>query len=108
MGHGLVRLADDVQQRPRRRSAPRTEVREQLLAAAAEQLEAARPTSSWSRAVRVKGSPDRSVSIADLAGCRHGDYLGKGSGDVPEAGPSDIASHCVGDLGLDVLPRPRS
>ena len=46
--------------------------------------------------VRVVGSPDKSVPIADLAGSGT-PYLGKGSGDVPEACPPTIASHCVGD-----------
>ena len=69
VGHGLVRLADDVQQRPRRHRRRHRGAR----AAARRRRRAARggprPTSSWPRAsIRVKGSPDRSVAIADLAG----------------------------------------
>ena len=37
--------------------------------------------------VRVKGAPDKSVTIADLAGSG-APFLGKGSGDVPDAPPS--------------------
>ena len=60
-------------------SAPRSEVREQLLDAAAEQLEADRGDLELAEGVvRVKGSPDRSVAIADLAGGRHGPRQGLG------------------------------
>ncbi len=58
------------------------EVREQLLDAAAEQLEAARDDLELADgSVRVKGSPDKSVTIAELAG--GGTFHGKGSGDLP-------------------------
>ena len=84
-----------------------SEVREQLLTDAAEQLEAAPADLEVADGViRVKGSPDRSVAIADLAGSGK-QYLGKGSGDVPEAAPSSIASHCVGDLGLSSFLAPQ-
>jgi CO/xanthine dehydrogenase Mo-binding subunit len=77
-----------------------TEVREQLLDDAADKLEAARSDLELADGtVRVVGSPDRSVAISELAGSGK-QYLGKGSGDVPEASPADIASHCIGDLGL--------
>jgi CO/xanthine dehydrogenase Mo-binding subunit len=76
------------------------EVREQLLDDAADKLEAARSDLELADGtVRVVGSPDRSVAISELAGSGK-QYLGKGSGDVPEASPADIASHCIGDLGL--------
>jgi CO/xanthine dehydrogenase Mo-binding subunit len=77
-----------------------TEVREQLLDDAEKELEASRSDLEFDAGViRVKGSPDKSIAIADLAGSGK-QYLGKGSGEVPEAGASDIASHCIGDLGL--------
>jgi CO/xanthine dehydrogenase Mo-binding subunit len=77
-----------------------TEVREQLLDDAADKLEASRSDLELADGVvRVVGSPDRSVEISELAGSGK-QYLGKGSGEVPEAGASDIASHCIGDLGL--------
>ena len=60
------------------------EVREALLDAAADELEADRGDLELvGRQVRVKGSPERSVSIADLAGA--GTIHGKGSGVVPDA-----------------------
>ena len=43
-----------------------------------------RPRVAAEGVIRVKGSPDQSVAIADLAGSGK-PYLGKGSGDVPEA-----------------------
>ena len=48
------------------------DLREQLLDAAAEELEAARDDLELvGGSVRVKGSPDKSVTIAELAGRRH-------------------------------------
>jgi CO/xanthine dehydrogenase Mo-binding subunit len=84
-----------------------TEVREQLLDMAEKELEAARADLEVADGmIRVKGSPDKSVTIVDLAGSGT-PLLGKGSGDVPEAGPSDIASHCIGDLGLSSFLAPQ-
>ena len=57
------------------------EVREQLLDAAAEQLEAAKDDLELvGGAVRVKGSPDKSVTIAELAGGGHVPRQGRGRG----------------------------
>ena len=68
------------------------EVREQLLELAAEELEASRGDLELvDGAVRVKGSPDKAVTIADLAGSGT-PLLGKGSGDVPEAPQVDAAA----------------
>ena len=84
-----------------------TEVREQLLDMAAKELEAARADLELAEGtIRVKGSPDRRVTIVDLAGSGT-PLLGKGSGDVPEAAPSDIASHCIGGLGLESFLAPQ-
>ena len=59
------------------------EVRDQLLDAASEQLEAARDDLELVEgSVRVKGSPDKSVTIAELAA--GGTFHGKGSGEVPD------------------------
>jgi len=82
------------------------EVREQLLDMAADQLEAARDDLELAAgAVRVKGSPDRSVSIADLAGTGT-PILGKGSGDLPESPPAP-AEGCVGRLGMESFLAPQ-
>jgi CO/xanthine dehydrogenase Mo-binding subunit len=82
------------------------EVREQLLDAAADQLEVAREDLELAEgAVRVKGAPEKSVSIADLAGSGT-PFLGKGSGDVPEA-PACDAEGCVGRLGMESFLAPQ-
>ncbi len=82
------------------------EVREQLLAAAADQLEADRGDIELADgAARVKGSPDRSVAIADLVG-EIGTVHGKGSGEVPEATPGDTGG-CVGRLGNETFLAPQ-
>ena len=83
------------------------EVREQLLDAAAEQLEAARDDLELvDGAVRVKGSPDKSVTIAELA-ARRRRSTGKGSGDVPDAPAGDPAAGCVGRLGIESFLAPQ-
>ncbi len=79
------------------------EVRDQLLELAAEKFEAAAADvelgggEAW-----VKGSPDRRISIADLAGKAHGDRLliGGGSGSPPQA-PECDPEGCVGRLGME-------
>lgn len=82
------------------------EVRDQLLDAAAEQLEVSREDLELAEgAVRVKGAPEKSVSIADLAGSG-APFLGKGSGDVPDA-PACDAEGCVGRLGLESFLAPQ-
>jgi CO/xanthine dehydrogenase Mo-binding subunit len=81
------------------------DVRDQLLDAASEQLEAARDDLELVEGtVRVKGSPDKSVTIAALAG--GGTFHGKGSGDLPESPPVD-AEGCVGRLGLESFLAPQ-
>ncbi len=81
------------------------DVREQLLDAAAEELEVDREDLELAEGhVRVKGSPDRSVSIADLAGA--GTIHGKGSGEVPEA-PTGDTGGCVGRLGNETFLAPQ-
>jgi CO/xanthine dehydrogenase Mo-binding subunit len=81
------------------------EVRDQLLDAAAEHLEAARDDLELSAgAVRVKGSPEKAVTIADLAA--DGTFHGKGAGDVPEAPPAP-AEGCVGRLGSESFHAPQ-
>ncbi len=81
------------------------DVREQLLDAAAEQLEAAREDLELvERTVRVKGSPDKSVTIADLAG--GGTFHGKGSGPLPEGPPVD-AEGCLGRHGIESFLAPQ-
>jgi CO/xanthine dehydrogenase Mo-binding subunit len=82
------------------------EVRDQLLDAAAGQLEVSRDHLELAEgAVRVKGAPDKSVTIADLTGSGT-PFLGKGSGDVPDA-PACDAEGCVGRLGMESFLAPQ-
>jgi CO/xanthine dehydrogenase Mo-binding subunit len=81
------------------------EVRDQLLDAAADHLEAAREDLELSAGtVRVKGSPEKAVTIADLAA--DGTFHGKGSGELPEAPPAP-AEGCVGRLGNESFHAPQ-
>ena len=82
------------------------DVREQLLDAAAEQLEAARDDLELVEGtVRVKGSPDKSVTIADLAG--GGDRsTARARAPLPEAPPVD-AEGCVGRHGIESFLAPQ-
>ncbi len=81
------------------------EVREQLLDAASEELEAAASDLELvGGSVRVKGSPEKAVTIAALAAT--GTFHGKGAGDVPEAPPAP-AEGCVGRLGLESFHAPQ-
>ena len=81
------------------------DLRDQLLDAASEELEAARDDLELvGGSVRVKGSPDKAVTIAELAG--DGTILGKGSGDLPEAPPLP-RSGCVGRLGFESFLEPQ-
>ncbi len=84
------------------------EIREQLLDLAAERLEIAQADLELvDRSVRVKGSPDRSVSIADLAADAYDGelLLGRGSGEPPPTPASDSAG-CVGRLGAESFAAP--
>jgi len=82
------------------------DLREQLLDAAADELEADRNDLELSDGeIRVKGAPDKSISIADLAGSGV-TFHGKGSGEVPEAPPVE-AEGCVGRLGLESFLAPQ-
>ena len=82
------------------------DLREQLLDAAAEQLEAARDDLELADgAILVKGSPDKSVTIAELAG--GGTFHGKGAGVVPDAPEAHPAEGCVGRLGLESFHAPQ-
>jgi CO/xanthine dehydrogenase Mo-binding subunit len=81
------------------------DVRDQLLRAAADELEADREDLELvDGAVRVKGSPDRSVTIGDLAGA--GTIHGKGSGEVPDA-PAGDTGGCVGRVGNETFLAPQ-
>jgi CO/xanthine dehydrogenase Mo-binding subunit len=82
------------------------EVRDKLLELAAEELEAnPADLELVDGSVRVKGSPERGVTIADLAGSGT-PILGKGSGPVPDA-PDVDASACVGRLGMESFLAPQ-
>ncbi len=81
------------------------DLRDQLLDAASEELEAARDDLELvGGSVRVKGSADKAVTIAELAA--DGTFHGKGSGDVPEAPPA-AAEGCVGRLGNESFHAPQ-
>ena len=81
------------------------DVRNQLLDAAADHLEASRDDLELvAGSVRVKGSPTKSVAIAELAA--GGTFHGKGSGELPESPPVD-ASACVGRLGMESFLAPQ-
>jgi CO/xanthine dehydrogenase Mo-binding subunit len=81
------------------------DLREQLLDAAAEELEAGlEDLELRDGAVYVAGSPDKFVTIADLAA--GGTFHGKGAGVVP-AGPDAPAEGCVGRLGLESFHAPQ-
>jgi carbon-monoxide dehydrogenase large subunit len=81
------------------------DLREQLLDAAAEALEAGlEDLELRDGAVYVAGSPDKFVTIADLAA--GGTFHGKGAGVVP-AGPDAPAEGCVGRLGLESFHAPQ-
>jgi CO/xanthine dehydrogenase Mo-binding subunit len=81
------------------------DVRSQLLDAAAAELEADREDLELADGhVRVKGSPERSVSVADLAGA--GTIHGKGSGEVPDAPEGDTGG-CVGRVGNETFLQPQ-
>ena len=81
------------------------DLREQLLDAAADKLEAARDDLELvAGTVRVKGSPEKLVTIADLAGS--GTFHGKGAGEPPE-GPEAPAEGCLGRLGLESFHAPQ-
>ncbi len=82
------------------------EVREQLLAAAADELEVDREDLELTEGVaRVKGSPDRFVAVADLVS-GIGTVHGKGSGAAPEA-PTGDTGGCVGRLGNETFLAPQ-
>ena len=81
------------------------DVREQLLDAASAELEIDRRDLELAEGqVRVKGSPDRAVSIASLAGA--GTIHGKGSGDVPDR-PAGDTGGCIGRLGNETFAAPQ-
>jgi CO/xanthine dehydrogenase Mo-binding subunit len=81
------------------------DVRDQLLDAAAAALETDREDLELADGhVRVKGSPDRAVSVADMAAA--GTIHGKGSGEVPEV-PAGDTGGCVGRLGNETFLAPQ-
>jgi CO/xanthine dehydrogenase Mo-binding subunit len=84
-----------------------SEVRRRLLELAAERLEAAvEDLELVEGAVQVKGAPQATVSIAELAGTG-APLIGKGSGRVPEAPATSPDSGCVGRLGFESFLEPQ-
>jgi CO/xanthine dehydrogenase Mo-binding subunit len=82
------------------------DLREQLLDAAADSLEAAREDLELAAgSVRVKGSPEKSVTIADLAA--GGTFHGKGAGALPEGPAAEPDEGCLGRLGLESFHAPQ-
>jgi len=93
-GRAVVKAAEDI--------------REQLLTLAEDALEASRADLELADgAVRVKGSPTKSVSIASLCETAQGDQLllGRGSGTPPPV-PEVDASGCTGRLGMESFVAP--
>ncbi len=83
------------------------EVRQKLLEMVSEQLEVdVRDLELLDGEVRVKGSPDVSLSIAELAGSGV-QILGKGSGPVPEAPDCNPDSGCLGRIGMESFLEPQ-
>jgi CO/xanthine dehydrogenase Mo-binding subunit len=83
------------------------EVRERLLELAADRLEAAAEDLELADGqVRVKGAPQRSVSIKELTG-EGATVIGKGSGRVPASPPSNPDSACIGRLGFESFLEPQ-
>ncbi len=84
------------------------EIASQLRSLAADQLEASPDDLELVDAtVRVKGTPTRFVSVADLAGVAQGGnlLLARGSGEPP-AMPASDASGCIGRLGAESFAAP--
>ena len=84
------------------------QVRQELLRLAAETLEASVGDLELADgAVRVRGTPTMTVTIADLAAKAHGSelLLGKGSG-VPHTVPEHSVGGCVGRLGYSAFAMP--
>jgi CO/xanthine dehydrogenase Mo-binding subunit len=83
------------------------EVRDKLRELAAEQLEIdPQDLELADGMVRVKGSPQKAVSIADLAGAGTA-ILGKGSGPVPDQPECTPDSGCLGRLGMESFLEPQ-
>lgn len=83
------------------------EVRDKLLELASEKLEIDPVDLELvDGAVRVKGSPQKSVTITELAGTGTA-ILGKGSGPVPEAPECHPDSGCIGRLGMESFLEPQ-
>jgi CO/xanthine dehydrogenase Mo-binding subunit len=81
------------------------DVRRQLLEAAASQLEADREDLELVEgSVRVKGSPERSVSVAEIAGGQT--IAGRGAGEVPDV-PTGDTGGCVGRIGNETFLAPQ-
>jgi CO/xanthine dehydrogenase Mo-binding subunit len=83
------------------------EVRSRLLELASEKFEiAVDDLEIADGAVRVKGTPSTTVSIAELAGSG-ATIIGKGSGRVPETPTASPDSGCVGRLGFESFLEPQ-
>lgn len=83
------------------------EVREKLLELASEKFEIDPVDLELvDGTVRVKGSPQKAVTITELAETGTA-ILGKGSGPVPEAPECDPDSGCVGRLGMESFLEPQ-
>ncbi len=83
------------------------EVRDKLLELASEKLEIDPVDLELvDGAVRVKGSPQKAVTITELAGTGTA-ILGKGSGPVPEAPECHPDSGCIGRLGMESFLEPQ-
>lgn len=85
------------------------EIKRQLLDLASERLEIAVSDLELANgSVRVKGSPERSVTIAELAADSYDGslLLAKGAGDPPPTPAAASANNCVGRLGAESFAAP--
>ncbi len=83
------------------------EVRDKLTELAAEQLEIDPQDLELAEGtVRVKGSPQKAVSITELAGSGEA-ILGKGSGPVPDQPECNADSGCLGRVGMESFLEPQ-
>jgi CO/xanthine dehydrogenase Mo-binding subunit len=83
------------------------EVRRRLVELAAERLEAAADDLELAEgSVRIKGAPQKAVTITELASTGT-TIIGKGSGRVPEAPACSPDSGCLGRLGFESFLEPQ-
>ena len=106
VGHGLLRLADDVQQRPSRDRRGRRSPPTSSSTAAADQLEVARDDLELVEGAGASRARPTSPSRSPISPARRRQFHGTGSGDVPEA-PRSTPRAASGRLGLESFLAPQ-